>query len=63
MDHSVTFSEGTSPSSITVGFLGVTADMDEVERAGPGYLDSLRINEIERRILAIEARLPPPTDK
>ena len=52
-------------ASLTIGLLGVevpTWIQNKLDAAGSGYLRDLRLNEIERRILAIEATLATPTN-
>lgn len=58
--YSVAIGTGASPITLTVGLLGIEVSTSELDRGRPNYLVNLRLDEIERRILAIEARLPTP---
>lgn len=62
MDSGITISDW-SATSVTIGMLGVTLPEGMVWTEGAlEYFTQERINEIERRILAIEAILSPHRD-
>lgn len=50
---------GFTPGNVTlsIGLLGVEVPAEAVQNASSGYLACLRLDEVERRILAIEAAL------
>jgi hypothetical protein len=53
---SVSALSGFDPGRITAGLLGARVDRDKLDLIGPRYITDCRLEEIERRILAIEER-------
>lgn len=47
----------TLPDTIMVGLLGVMLTNEDAMAVGSTYINSLRLSEVERRILAIESEL------
>jgi len=66
MDGSIT-TAATERPTLTMGRLGVEVPPEfemDFSPAIMGFMRDMRLDEIERRILAIEARLPdPPQEK
>lgn len=50
---------GYDPGRIGIGLLGVSILQEEFEAGGAAFLNAARLEEIERRILGIEAMVFP----